>query len=258
MAAAMSSSAPGERYLIFLLCIGDAYRRYAAMAATSMRKVGGWRHDIVLLSDSEQPLAGCPDVTVIDVLTEAKARYPWFTLKTPDIHHLKTELEHHVDLSRYDYVLYVDCDVLVNSDRLTETVAALSRERAIVVQQDIVAVSSGKAFAGGSILSKAEQQLWGDVAINAGLVGFPMTPIGRRLLRDWRLLNVDQQFRSRDQGNMVSLLLRKYYGQWGYLMDAVIGRGLARYPHTFVHFTNRKSELMEAYYTQILGLTLPG
>ena len=184
---------------------------------------------------------------MIDFVTAAKARYPWLTLKSPAVHHLKTELEYHVDLSRYDYVLYLDCDVLVNSGRLPDLIAALSQERAIVVQQDVIAVSSGAGFAGGQILSKVEQKRWGDVAVNAGVVGFPMTPIGRRFLRDWRQLNVDQKFRSRDQGNMIALLLRKYYGQWGYLADAAMGRALKRYPHTFVHFTTHKKALMEDF-----------
>jgi hypothetical protein len=258
MAPAMSDPAPGGRYLIYLLCIGEAFRRYAAMAITSIRRIGGWRQEIVLMSDAGQPLLGCPDVTVIDIVTGAKARYPWLTLRSPALHHLKTELEYHVDLSRYDYVLYVDSDVLVNSSRLTDIVGALSREQAIVVQQDRIAVSSGLGFAGGKLLSKAEQERWGDFAVNAGVVGFPMTPIGRRLLRDWRQLNVDQQFRSRDQGNLTTVLLRKYYGQWGYLTEATMGLAVERYPHTFVHFTVRKTTLMEDYYTRILGLTLPG
>ena len=248
---------PAGRYLIYLLCVGEAFRRYAAMAITSMRKVGGWTQDIVLLSDSERPLIGCPDVQVIDMLSAARARYPWLTSRTLALHHLKTELEYHVDLSTYDYVLYVDCDVLVNSKRLSGLVAALAREGAVAVQQDTIAVVSGKSFAGGRILTKDEQRQWRDFAVNTGVVGLPMTPIGRRLLRDWRQLNVDQHFESRDQGNMIALLLRKYHGQWGYVTDAVMGRKLKPYQETFVHFTTHKEELMEAYYTQILGLSMP-
>ena len=52
MADVMSGPASGGSSLIFLLCVGDAYRRYAAMAAMSIREIGGWRQDIVLLSDS--------------------------------------------------------------------------------------------------------------------------------------------------------------------------------------------------------------
>jgi hypothetical protein len=255
MARAMTG-APG-RYLIYLVAVGEEFRRYAAMAITSMRKIGGWRQDVVLLSDSAEPPAGCADVMVFDMLSAAKARYPWLTSRPLGLHHLKTELEYHVDLSSYEYVLYVDCDVLVTSDRLNDIVSALSREGAIVVQQDVVGVASGRSFAGGRILTKAEQRRWGHFAVNTGVVGFPMTPMGRRLLRDWRQLNVDQEFKSRDQGNMIALLLRRYYGQWGYLADATMGRALQRYPHTFVHFTTRKKTMMELYYTQILGLTLP-
>jgi hypothetical protein len=257
MAGAMTGSAPGDRYLIFLICIGEAFRRFAAMAVTSIREVGKWPYDIVLLSDSEGPLAGCPDVTVMDMFSAAKRRYPWLTLHRHALHHLKTEIEYHVDLTRYDYVLYLDCDVLVNSDRLTDLVATFCREQAIVVQQDNIPVASGFGFAGGLILSKTERRQWGAFAINAGIFGLPMNPLGRRLLRDWRQLNVDQQFTKRDQGNLVALLLRKYYGLWGYIGDTTFGRRLERYPETFVHFTTHKDQLMEPYYTQVLGLTVP-
>jgi hypothetical protein len=252
------TSAPiNGRYLIYLICFGEAFRRYAAMPITSIRKIGGWRHDIVLLSDSEAPLAGCPDVTVIDMLSAAKRRYPWLMARPYALHHLKTKIEYHVELSNYDYVLYVDGDVLVNNDRLPALVAAFCREQAIVVQQDNIPVGSGLRLAGGQILSQAEQQRWRAFAINAGIVGFPATPIGRRLLRDWRRLNVDQEFKKRDQGNLIALLLRKYYGQWGYIGDTTFGRALNRYPETFIHFTTHKEQLMEAYYTQVLGLAVP-
>ena len=246
------------KYLIYLVCIGVAFRRYATMAIKSIREIGGWRHDIVLLSDSEAPLPGCENVIVIDMLRAARLRYPWLKMKRYTFSHFKPELEYHVDLSRYDYILYLDCDVLVTSDRLTEIVAGLSRESAIAIQQDGFAVSSGRGFAGGHLLTVAERRTWGHHAINAGVVGIPMSLMGRRLLRDWRQLNVDQQFRSRDQGNLISLLLRKYRGQWGYIADATMGREVKPYPATFVHFTSyHKNTLMEAYYRQLLGLTLP-
>ncbi len=257
VALPMTSPSATGRYLIYLFCFGEKFRRFATMAVKSAREIGGWSHDIVLLSDSAAPLAGCEDVMVIDMRAAVMERYPWATLRGNSLHHLKTEVDHHVDLARYDYVLYLDCDVLVTTRRLSDLVPALCRDCAIVVQQDIIAVVSGTGFAGGKILTKEEQRRWGEYAINAGVVGFPTTPMGRRLLRDWRQLGVDQHFNSRDQGNLVSLLLRKYHGQWGYITDAVIGRDLRPYEQTFVHFTNRKETLMEAYYKDILGLSLP-
>ena len=254
----MTRAPTNRRYLIYLICIGEPFRRFAAMAITSIREIGQWPYDIILLSDSEKPLAGCPDVAVVDMFSAAQRRYPWLRLKRHTLPHLKTEVEYHVDLTRYDYVLYVDCDVLVNSGRITDLVATFCREQAIVVQQDIIPVASGRPFAGGSILTAAEQRRWGAFAINAGIFGLPMNPIGRRLLRDWRQLNVKQRFKRRDQGNLISLLLRKYYGLWGYIGDTTFGRELERYPETFVHFTAYKDQLMEAYYTQVLGLTMPG
>lgn len=229
----------------------------AAMAVRSIRTIGLWSHDIVLLSDTDEPLPGLDNVRSIDMLSAAKARYPWMTHAASQLHHLKSELAYHIDLTQYDYVLYLDCDVLVNSDRLVDLVTGLERECAIVVQQDICDVSSGFPFAGGRVLDREERRRWGAFAINSGIVGLPINTMGRRLLRDWRQLNVDLRFSLSDQGNLISLLLRQYYGQWGYVLDATMGRKLERYPQTFVHFTGKRYALYEAYYAQVLGLPLP-
>lgn len=253
----MTDAASTGRSLIYLICFGDTFRRYATMAIRSIREIGGWAEDIVLLTDSSAPLAGCEGVIVIDVLDAIKARYPWAKLKKRRIPNLKPEIEHHVDLSRYDYALYLDCDILINSNRLGDLVGALRREAAIVVQQDIIPVSSGLGFAGGKTLTPDERQRWGAYAINAGLFGFPTTPMGRRLLRDWRRFNIEHAFKLSDQGNLVALLLRKYYGQWGYVGDSAFPREHRRYDETFLHFTTHKDTLMESYYRDILGLTPP-
>jgi len=257
MAAAMTHVASNGRSLIYLVSLGDKFRRYAIMAIRSIREIGGWTGDIVLLTDSAAPLPGCKDVTVIDFVAATRARYPWATLQGRQIPHLKAEIEHHVDLSRYEYVLYLDCDILINSDRLSDLVATLRREAAIVVQQDIIPVASGTGFAGGKVLSPEERERWGAYAINAGLFGFPTTPMGRRLLRDWRKLNVDKAFKLWDQGNLISLLLRKYQGQWGYVGDSAFPREHRRHQETFLHFTTQKDALMEPYYRDFLGLKPP-
>jgi hypothetical protein len=257
MASAMSRPRTDGRYLIYLVCVGEAYRRYAAMAIAAIRTIGRWTQDIVLLSDSETPLRGVPDVRVIDILSGAKRRYPWLEDGRRAVIHLKAEVEHHVDLAAYDYVLYLDCDVLVTTDRLPQLVTAWRREDVVVVQQDIIPIASGMRFAGGRILTPDERRKWGAFAINSGIVGIPTTPLGRRVLRDWRAGNIRQRFKFSDQGVLLSVLLRKYYGQWGYVTDAVIGREVTPYPETFVHFTAMKEALMDDYYTKILGLPLP-
>lgn len=256
--AATTQEAPATgRYLIYTVGFRKEFRRYATMLVRSIREIGKWPHDIVVLSDSAEPLPGCDDATVIDIAASLTARYPRLRWGPRALRQLKSQLEYHVDLSRYDYVLYLDGDILVTNDRLRDLVPRLSREQVIVVQHDIIAVENGAPVTGGEILTQQEQALWRAYAINAGIAGIPMTPMGRRLLRDWRQLAVSSQFKVRDQGNLISLLLRKYHGQWGFLTDAVIGHELKPYRQTFVHFTTHKEKLMEPYFKDILGLTLP-
>jgi len=242
------------RFLIYLVSFGAAFRDFTQMALTSVRQVGKWEHDIAVLSDSDTPF-GDSAATVINILPDLQNRYPWFTSTTGmRISHFKPEVEYYIDLQQYDYVLYLDSDILVNSDRLTDLVSTLCRESRVAVQRDCISVSSGQSFAGGWVLTPEEQRAWGHYQVNAGILGFPVDSRSRRILRDWRRMNVAKRFKSRDQGNLIALLLRKYHGQWSYIEDAGFGRRLQRYPYTFVHFTTHKDEMMGPYYEQILRL----
>ena len=103
-------------------------------------------------------------------------------------------------------------------------------------------------------MTPEERAKWGHYQINAGIVGFPVSSRSRRILRDWRRMNVAARFKSRDQGNLIALLLRKYFGQWAYVEDATFGRRVQRYDQMLVHFTGPGHLGMAPYYEQILRL----
>ena len=87
---------------------------------------------------------------MINIQPDLLRRYPWFG-RTAGLRlgHCKPEIEHYVDLERYDYVLYLDSDILVTTNRLVALVETLCRESHFVVQRDNVSVMSGASFAGG-------------------------------------------------------------------------------------------------------------
>ena len=45
------------RFLIYLVSFGSEFRHFTQMALNSIREVGQWPHDIVVLSDTDAPLA---------------------------------------------------------------------------------------------------------------------------------------------------------------------------------------------------------
>jgi hypothetical protein len=242
------------RFLIYLVSFGSGFRHFTQMALNSIREVGQWPHDIVVLSDTDAPFGGS-GATVINIQPDLLRRYPWFG-RTARLRlgHCKPEIEHYVDLDRYDYVLYLDSDILVTTNRLVALVETLCRESHFGVQRDNVSVMSGASFAGGSVLTPEERAMWGHYQINSGVVGFPVSSRSRRILRDWRRMNAAAHFKSRDQGNLIAVLLRKNLGQWAYIQDATFGRRLRRYEQTLVHFTGPGHPNMAEYYEQILGL----
>jgi len=248
------------RFLIYVLSFGETYYDYARMTVSSILEIGEWPHDIVVLGDTDRPFPGRA-TTVVNMRSDLVARYPWLAPRPLGlwISHVKAEVEYYVDLRRYDYVLYLDSDVLVNSNRLPGIVDALWREGIIGVMQDVPAqhVARGYPTAGGRILGEQERQRWGCYRINAGILGFPTSALGRRFLRDWRRMNVAYRYASNDQANLIALLLRTYYGRWGYVDDAIHGREVRRYPQTFLHITRNKDALIRPYYEQVLGLRLP-
>lgn len=245
-----------SRYLTYLISFGQKYHDFTRMAISSIIKIGGWQDDIVILSDIDT-ISGCENIETINVTDDLIGRYPWLAGRTmtgimPMC--LKSEVGHYINLDRYDYVLYLDSDILINSDRLTRIVAGLRRESAFAVQQDCVPISSGETFAGGQILSEEERRKWGDYAINAGIIGFSTDSFGRQVISQWRDLNTAHLFHADDQANLIGLLLRNYQNKWRYIGDSRFGRELRSYPHTFLHFATLKDTLMANYYTQVLGL----
>ena len=67
-------------------------------------------------------------------------------------------------------------------------------------------------------------------------------------------MNVAARFKSRDQGNLIALLLRKYLGQWAYV-GATFGRRVQRYDQTLVHFTGPGHLGMAPIMSKFCGLT---
>lgn len=241
------------KLLIYLVSFGADFRHFTQMALNSIRETGRWRQDIVVLCDADRDFGN--RATVINILPDLQKRYPWYATTTGmRVSHCKPEIEYYVDLAAYDYVLYLDSDILVNGDGLAGLVESLCRDSRLVVQRDAVSVASGQSFAGGWVLTPEERAKWGHYQINSGIVGFPVTSRSRRILRDWRRMNVAARFKSRDQGNLIAVLLRKYFGQWGYIEGATFGRRVKRYDEMFVHFTGPGHPNMASYYERILRL----
>jgi hypothetical protein len=247
------------RFLIWTISFGPAFGELIPFWLGSIRGTGQWRHDVVLLGDRHVTRFDSCGTRAIDIVASLERQYgvpvsEWY----PNlVHNAKPQIMFQTDLDRYDYVLYMDVDCLVNSDRLEELVAAAHARGKITVQRDRLRVGSGLTCTGRDTLSAEEKARWSRHAICAGVVGVPTNETGRRFLGAWYDANAASQFRKNDQANLIALLLRHFAEDWEYLGDTRIVQftGLTRYSETLVHFSgaDQQKELLRKYYTEYLS-----
>jgi len=246
------------KYLIYTIAIGEKFHGLARMFVNSLLHTGKWKHDLIVLSDVES-IAGLPKTAKVislqnlDWNLDINLRFngTW----RPEICY-KSIIKHYIDINRYKYLLYLDSDILINSHRLNMLVDKASDTGNICVMEDRISVKNNNRVTGRYELSESEKIKWANVAINAGVVGFPGNDFGEEFLLNWeskRSNHPKGDFFS-DQATLYALLLRNYQGQWQYIGDTIHGRQLKTYSQTIIHFTQFKDNLMEKYYKQMLKL----
>jgi len=256
------------RLLVWGLCFGRDCRALAPLWLNALFRIGRWRHDVVLLGDRRIESLSHPRLTPINVVPDVERRYgiPAKRWTRATCMNLKPQIQFHVDLAAYDYALFMDLDVLVNTDRLEPLLLSKAARGRICAQRDEAPISADREWTGARVLTQEEKRRWGHHAVCAGIVGFPTDTEGLAFIRDWHRVNHAQGFDGDDQANLIGLLLRTYGDRWEYLGDtAVAGRaGMpARYEETLLHFSGgwydlARYAMMRDYYVRSLHLPHPG
>lgn len=243
------------RFLIWGVCFEKAVS-LAPYWLNSLIEIGRWRHDLVLLGDSGLKSLSHPQLKVFDITGDIRKKYslPRWKWSNFTATNMKPEIQYYVDLSQYDYALYLDMDILANTDRLEAMVESKRQTGMISVQKDIIPVRADRPFTGRFTLTPEEKVRWADVAVCAGMVGVPITETGMSLLKDWQAMNRKARFYQSDQAKLIALLVRQYSGKWDYLGDTVVARKVDRYPQTLLHFSAGRGDLMKRYYRETLRL----
>jgi hypothetical protein len=245
-----------HRFLVWTLCFGAECRALASLWLRSLLSVGRWRHHIVVLGDHHVLSLDHPQVTAVDITRDMEARYgigsqDWHSFV---YHSCKPQIQFYVNLRQYDYALYTDVDVLVNTDRLEALLESKARRFVICAQRDVVPISSDRYFTGRDTLTSDEKRTWSGHAICAGIVGLPTNATGLQFIRDWHDANRAQGFRGSDQANLIALLVRRYARDWEYLGDTVIARRSTPYTETLLHFSDHMHATMRDYYDTVFRL----
>jgi len=246
------------KFLIWSVCFGWECRRLAGYWLTSLLQIGHWTQDIVLLGDHRILSLRHPQLRTFEIVKDLERKYSFprkrWTVMT--CQNWKPEIQFYVDLRQYDYILFLDLDVLINSDRLEQLIKSKWQRNKICIQRDIVKILADRVWTGRDILTSEEKTRWANEAICSGIVGAPTNEWGLALLKDWHDLNKKGKFRKSEQANLIALLLRDYIEKWEYIGDSMIGR-VRRYDETLIHFSARNYELFRTYYQRVLHLPEP-
>jgi hypothetical protein len=204
--------------------------------ATALRRFARWRGEIVVLGDELVRPLEAHGVRVFDLTTRARQIVNWEPRRSMC---LKPWIVDYVDPRHYDFLLYLDADVLATAPRLEALLAGPVSRGAIAVQRDCLTVGGNHRCSGRETLTDEEKRRHADVAICAGIVGVPTNEIGLGLLRDWRGLTRRHKYPPPpwDQSYLIQLLLRAYLGRWEYFNDTAIGRNL-EHTEALIHFSN--------------------
>ncbi len=226
------------RFLIWGVSFGHRHGRMIALWAEALRRFGRWSHEIVVLGDqlASPPALERQGVRLIDVTADTAKIVNWEPRRGTS---LKPWILKHVDPSRYDYLLYLDADVLATGPRLEALVASKAARRVIAVQEDIITIGGGHRSQGRETLTDAEKVKFGHLGICAGIVGVPTDETGLGLLRAWgaALAARKHPVPPWDQPYLIPLLLRQYAGRWEFMGDTAIGRNHG-HQETLIHYTN--------------------
>jgi hypothetical protein len=249
-----------SKFLIWGISLGARTNSLVPLWLRSLKEVGNWRHDIVLLGNVQTKRQFHRDLIAIDIVDDVARRHQLPYAKWDDwtTHNLKSEILHQVDIRSYDYVLYLDVDILANSPRLEDLVDAKCRRGMIALQEDCEPLGP-KRLNALELLgapTEIERKQWALRPICAGIMGFPTTPVGRQALQEYHEACAAMRFRRSDQAKITALLNRHYEGKWELMGDTVHGRrSTPRYEETLVHFTGQRDDTMRQYYQESLGLT---
>jgi hypothetical protein len=92
------------KFLIYLVSFGADFRHFTQMALNSIREVGRWQHDIVVLCDGDRDFGNV--ATVINILPDLQKRYPGSTPPPECACRIASPRSAFTSISKHDYVLY--------------------------------------------------------------------------------------------------------------------------------------------------------
>lgn len=177
--------------------------RFVPMVNTMIKsaRIQGYTGDIVILSDRKIPIEGAE--LIITPPVPIRLTYPY------DILLMRTRLWRYVNLAKYDYVLYLDADILINKpiDPLLEE---LNRYKVLTAQGEGKCLKHAPTHQTDLSAHERVMYQW-EQTFCTGVVGFPTDARGMQFLKDWEI--ACDHCNSNDQTAFNAMVFRKYRNQ---------------------------------------------
>lgn len=245
--------------LVYFICFGEKYKKYTAMSIWSLINIGKYSDDIVVLGDIN---SFDPKYNINDKVNFINIKSDLFKLANVDdetvvISHFqnaKALIQFYVDIKKYDFVLYLDSDVLINTNRINSMLEKYSLEDKIVIQSDRSTIGGKRGInCGFDLFTETEIIRYGKIGLCSGVVGFPVNKFDVHFLNIWNTKNKAEHYSNSDQGNLHWVIAKFYENQFSYIEDTRVHRSTDKSNTTILHFFRKRLSLMDTYFEKHLA-----
>lgn len=212
------------RAVVCTIAFGEATRRLARLMAASLR-AGGWRHPIVVLTDSD---AGWPPAlemsvrvvprTTLNLEAGAAFRgaeidvrdYPEPSDPGPAVKALTPIVHRWLDMDRHDLALILDADILATGDLAAGLPALADHAAAFGVGLNVGSIRGTPAS--HAHLTRWERRRWRRApCLNTGFVWFRPERQAMAILKAWEVEMLRRL--AGDQAALQAIYLRRFRGE---------------------------------------------
>lgn len=206
----IDTAKPAQKHLLWYVWIGGGNPSMLIKSITSYITVGGFTGDIAVLSDRDTKfpeLDKFPQVKFYKV--NAKARFGKMLLTRINIFCIKPLIGEYVDLSRYDWMIYSDADILAVQPHLTELFRSMDDKGFVYYSKDNGCLDHRSTPCGLGVVTEEEIRLHGKFSCNAGWIYLPCNDLGLEVLRKWSAMERAGEYEVDDQACLYALLIRE-------------------------------------------------
>lgn len=239
------------KVLAWYICFGQKYAELLKMSIESLI-CHGFNGDIVVLTDDKLVIdIDYPKLLKINIKEYISENYGVDDVGScPEkCWAVKSFINEVVDISKYDYLLYVDSDVMCNNNYYDIIQNCLSKKD-IVVQCDVT-LSRKRGYNWYGLADHAERSEMDDISIGAGLIILRVNDITKNFLKEWRTILLKNMLATDDQNALSTVIHRKFYKNYLESWD-IIYHGLNNTRVSFNHYCQGNVKEQTEHYNRLL------